>query len=147
MGRESVQYTHSATDDEFDYAAQRVGLLMSDAGPVPSRDNKFFAQRPAKLKSSTQKIKQNMAKNPNMLTSTSEFIVLDGSPLIGETMHTIAQKYHVTILHYHNPALIIDSKTPYDPTRAVRANFFLKVEGKLEDIARLRLDSVKFAQS
>lgn len=80
-------------------------------------------------------------------TSISEFVVLDGSSLIGETMQAIAQKYHVTILHYHNPALTLDSKTPYNPLCKVRANFFIKVEGTLEDIAHLRSDSVNYAQT
>jgi hypothetical protein len=75
----------------------------------------------------------------------SEFVVLEGSPLIGQKLQAIVETYGVKILHFHNPTLALDSKTAYDPTRELKKNFCLKVEGEIDDVARLRMDSVNFS--
>ncbi len=79
------------------------------------------------------------------MITISEFVVLEGSPLVGRKLQAIVEQYGVKVLHFHNPTLALDSKTAYDPTRELKKNFCLKVEGELDDVARLRFDSVNFS--
>ena len=78
------------------------------------------------------------------ISSMSEFVVLEGSPFIGMELVDLVKEYSVKILHYHNPLLVLDTKTPYNPLSKIRDNFLIKVEGTRENIASLRLDSVRY---
>lgn len=74
----------------------------------------------------------------------SEFVVAEGSPLIGLKQKDIVKNYGVEIKHYHNPHTSYETRKPYDPEKKIEKNFTIKVYGTVDNIRKLRLVSVDF---
>ena len=78
------------------------------------------------------------------MPTISEFVVIEGSPLIGMKLADVTSKYKVEVLHYHNPTLDYQTRTPYNPETTIKSYYTLKVSGASENVRHLRLDSVKY---
>ncbi len=78
------------------------------------------------------------------MKTISEFVVIDGSPLIDKKLRDLVEKYKVEVLHYHNPTLDYETRTPCNPEAVIKKYFTIKVTGLMEDVKQLRLDSVAF---
>ena len=74
----------------------------------------------------------------------SEFVVIEGSPLIGLKLEDLVSKYGVEVLHFHNPSFDSETKIPYQPSYSIQKNSLIKVSGEDENVRQLRLESVNY---
>ena len=79
------------------------------------------------------------------MDAMSEFVVLEGSPLVGRTLGDVADNYGVNVLHFHNSASGEMARMPYSPDQRIGDGFLVKVSGLLDDVSALRLESVNYS--
>lgn len=71
------------------------------------------------------------------MTSTGEFKVITGSPLIGKGIKDIEEEYSVTVIHTHFGISEIATRSNPVQIKKIEAEEYLKVNGSYKDVMKV----------
>ena len=73
-----------------------------------------------------------------MLTSTGEFKVINGSPLIGKEVKDIEKEYSVNVVHTHFGLSEIVTRSNPVQIKKMESEEYLKVDGSYKNVMKVR---------